>query len=388
MKRILALTSIRSDYDLMSEVYRTLDRDPEFDLSLLVSGAHLSPAFGRTVDFIRQDGFNVLCEIETLISGDSPSSRLKTAAGLLHGAIDLVRHHAPDVILYAGDREDVLVGATLGAFLGIPTVHFFGGDHASDGHVDNPVRHATSKLSTAHFVSLEEHRQRLLRIGEHPDRTFVIGSVALDKFVSEAPLSREETLAGLGAKPHASDHPLAIVIFHPIETEKAIAPTCLRNTVDRLITEGFHVLLGMPNADPGNAALSNVIHQLGEQPEVTHYGSTSRSCFVNLMRHAAVMLGNSSAGILEAATARLPVINIGERQRGRLCGPNVIFSGSDAESIKRSLGTLRDEYFLAGMNDLANPYGDGRSAMRAAALLKSVDFRKMLRKSEDPLHAP
>ena len=150
MTRILGMTSIRSDYDLMSGVYRRLARDPEVDFKLLVSGAHLSPAFGRSVELIRQDGLEILAEIETLISGDSKSSRLKTAAGLLTGALEVVRAYRPDILVYAGDREDVLIGATLGAFLDIPTVHFFGGDHAADGHVDNPVRHATSKLSTAH----------------------------------------------------------------------------------------------------------------------------------------------------------------------------------------------------------------------------------------------
>jgi UDP-hydrolysing UDP-N-acetyl-D-glucosamine 2-epimerase len=387
MTRILGMTSIRSDYDLMSGVYRLLSIDPDVDFKLLVSGAHLSPAFGRSVELIRQDGLEILAEVETLISGDSKSSRLKTAAGLLNGALEVVRSYRPDMLVYAGDREDVLIGATLGAFLDIPTVHFFGGDHAADGHVDNPVRHATSKLSTAHFVSIEEHARRLAHLGEDPWRVHVIGSVALDKFVAEPPLDRVTTLSSVDAKSHAmGGAPLAIFIFHPVIQERELAPTYVRGAVGTLIERGYHVLIGAPNADPGNAALLAVMQDLALAPEVTYYGNTARALFVNLMRHAALMVGNSSAGLLEAASVGLPVINLGERQRGRLCGCNVVFSGGDTSSLRDALDRIASEKFGIGMRALVNPYGDGHSAARAVALLKQIDFGALLKKTGDPLH--
>ncbi|WP_222612798.1 UDP-N-acetylglucosamine 2-epimerase [Undibacterium rugosum] len=387
MKRILGMTSIRSDYDLMSGVYRRLARDPDVEFKLLVSGAHLSPTFGRSVDLISQDGMEILAEVETLISGDSKSSRLKTATGLLTGAMELVRGYQPDILIYAGDREDVLIGATFGAFLDIPTVHFFGGDHAADGHVDNPVRHATSKLSTAHFVSIEEHARRLAHLGEDPRRVFVIGSVALDKFVAEPLLDRAATLTGVGAKPHAmGDTPLAILIFHPVDQERALAPDYVRGAVSILVERGYHVLIGTPNADPGNAALLATIQGLAQAPEVTFYGNTARAFFVNLMRHATLMVGNSSAGLLEAASVGLAVINLGERQRGRLCGGNVVFSEGDAASVRAALDRIASEEFRIGMRTLINPYGDGYSEARAVDLLKQVDFDSLFKKTEDPLH--
>lgn len=387
MKRILGMSSIRSDYDLMSGVYRRLARDPDVDFKLLVSGAHLSPAFGRSVDLIRQDGLEILAEVETLISGDSKSSRLKTAAGLLAGALEMVRGYNPDTLVYAGDREDVLIGAALGAFLDIPTVHFFGGDHAADGHVDNPVRHATSKLSTAHFVSVDEHAKRLAHLGEDSRRVYVIGSVALDKFIAEPHLDRATTLAGLNAKPHAMDgRPLAIFIFHPIDQEMALAPGYVRSAVGVLIKRGYHVLIGAPNVDPGNNAVLTAMHEVAQSPEVTFYGNTARAYFVNLMRHAALMVGNSSAGLLEAASVRLPVINLGERQRGRLCGGNVVFSNGDTASICAALDQVESVGFRQAMRTLVNPYGDGHSEARAVALLKQIDFGTLLKKNEDPLH--
>lgn len=371
----------------MSAVYRALHEDPAVELRLLVSGAHLSPQFGSTVDLIRKDGFELLSEAETLISGDSKTSRLKTASNLLSSAIDLVRTYSPNVMIFAGDREDVLIAATIGAFLGIPTVHFFGGDHATDGHVDNPVRHATSKLSTTHFVSIEQHRQRLLCLGEDDRRIFVIGSVALDKFLSEPTLERQTVLKGVGAKSHAMTSSLAVLIFHPVDQEHEVAPEFVRSGVETLIEQGFHVLIGAPNPDPGNQQLMETMHALNLCPEVTYYGNISRANFVNLMRHADLMIGNSSAGILEAASVGLPVINLGERQRGRLAGRNVIFCDENRASLKDALREMQGEAFKAGMATLSNPYGDGHSAVKAAQLLTSIPFSKLIKKTEDPLHA-
>lgn len=388
MKRILGLTSIRSDYDLMSGVYRRLAADPDVEFKLIVSGAHLSRNFGYSVELIREDGLDILAEIETLIDGDSKASRLKTATGLLTSAIDLVRGYQPDVLIYAGDREDVLVCATIGAFLDIPTIHFFGGDHATDGHVDNPVRHATSKLSTAHFVSIEQHAIRLTHLGEDSKRIFVVGSVALDKFVAESHQDIDTTLTGIGAKPHAFEgHPLSILIFHPVDQEKDLAPGYVRNAVATLIQRGFHVFIGAPNADPGNTQLMKTIQELATAPEVTFYGNTARSNFVNLMRHSKLMVGNSSAGILEAATVGLPVVNIGERQRGRLCGDNVVFCEGDEKSLHAALAKIDSSEFRAEMKMLTNPYGDGHSEIRAVELIKNTNFSSMLKKTEDPLHA-
>ena len=179
MKKILAITGIRSDYDLMSGLFRRLEADADIDLRLLVGGAHMSRTYGHTIDQIRQDGFTILHAIESLIDSDSLASRLKTASIMLQGAVDVVANWNPDVIIYAGDREDVWIGAMLGTYLEVPTVHFYGGDHTGTGHVDNPVRHAVSKLSTAHAVTIDEHRQRLLSMGEPDSRIRVIGNVSL-----------------------------------------------------------------------------------------------------------------------------------------------------------------------------------------------------------------
>lgn len=385
--KILAFTSIRSDYDLMSTLYRMLNDDPEVDFRLLVSGAHLSPEKGSTVKDIRDDGFTILAEVETLISGDSSASRLKTASNLLGSGLDVVKAYNPDLIIYAGDREDVLIAAMIGGFLGIPTAHFFAGDHATDGHIDNPVRHAASKLSSMCFCSIPQHKERLLALGEPEARIFNVGSVAVDKFVQEPGIPFDQVLRRIGAKAHASSAKAALFIFHPIADEVAYADEFIRNGVESLIDRGFHVFIGSPNTDPGNFKIEAAIRQLGQLPQVTVYGNLERALFINLFRGVDLISGNSSAGILEAATLRIPAINIGQRQLGRFCADNVIFCDGDRAAIDAALDQASTEQFQAMLASLVNPYGKGDSSRRAYDILKKADLRALRVKAEDPLQA-
>ena len=211
--KILALTSIRSEYDLMSPLFFKLNNDPDIQLKLLVGGAHNSTSFGYTCKNIKDDGFDILLEVESLLDTNSNSGRLKSASILLISSIDIVKSFAPDLIVYAGDREEVMIGALLGGYLGIPTLHLYGGDHAADGHIDNPIRHAVSKLSTCHFVSTQEHKQRLLQLKEPESRIFTIGSIALDKFrLIDAKSNIINEVASKAIK-----RPAAIFIYHPIK---------------------------------------------------------------------------------------------------------------------------------------------------------------------------
>ncbi|MFW5614740.1 MAG: UDP-N-acetylglucosamine 2-epimerase, partial [Campylobacter hyointestinalis] len=171
---------------------KLLNEDDDIDFKIIVSGAHLSHNFGYSVEQIKKDGFDILLEIETLLNSDTNLSRLKSASLLLQNSLETIVKFNPDILIYAGDREDVLIYAMIGGYLGIPTLHFFSGDHAEDGYIDNPIRHATSKLSTAHFVTLEQHKQRLIRIGEEEKRVFVIGNISLDKFINFKPLDKDK----------------------------------------------------------------------------------------------------------------------------------------------------------------------------------------------------
>lgn len=383
MKKILAITTIRSDYDLMSGLYRLLHEDSEIKLKLLVAGAHLSRTYGNTVDLIKKDGFEILAEIESLINSDSQKARLKTASIMLQNAVDVVASWEPDLILYAGDREDVLVGGMLGTYLNIPTIHFFGGDHEKDGHADTVARHATSKLSTFHVVSIDQHKQRLLKMGESAGRIFVAGSIALDKFVQH-PIGTLAEIKKIFPKGKRLNG-YAMVIYHPVDQEKADAGVCFENILLALKKLGVPAIVSYPNSDPGNQKIIEKIIQYENDPSFWFYKNLDRQTFLSLYKQARFLIGNSSSGILEAASIPLAVINIGLRQMGRCCGDNVLFCDNSKADIEKSISSILSDAFQKNLVEIDNPYGDGNSCKKVYELIKTIDFSKLLKKIEDPL---
>jgi UDP-hydrolysing UDP-N-acetyl-D-glucosamine 2-epimerase len=383
MRKILAITTIRSDYDLMSGLYALLDRDPDIDLKLLVAGAHLSASYGRSVELIYRDGYQILGEVESLIDGDSPRSRLKSASGFLHSAVDLVSNWNPDLILFAGDREDVLIGGMLGTYLRIPTVHFFGGDHEFDGHADTPIRHATSKLATAHVVSIEEHRRRLISMGEDPARIFVSGSIALDKFAQCKPMSKQDLSARL--PPGKAIEGYALLIYHPVDGEEHLAGVHFQNILLALRDHGIPVAGSYPNTDPGHSRIVEMIRRHEADPDCWFFMNLDREWFLSLYKQARFIIGNSSSGILEAASIPLPAINVGLRQKGRLAGENVIFCDADRGSIRQAIAATLQPAFRESVAKMKNLYGDGQSAVKAYNYIQRTDFSAIQLKTEDPL---
>ncbi len=383
MKKILAITGIRSDYDLMSGLFRRLEANADIDLRLLVGGAHMSRTYGHTIDQIRLDGFTILHAIESLIDSDSLASRLKSASIMLQGTVDVVANWNPDVIVYAGDREEVWIGAMLGTYLEVPTVHFYGGDHTGTGHVDNPVRHAVSKLSTAHAVTIDEHRQRLLSMGESDSRIRVIGNVSLDNFVHHQVLSRQELQEQIGLPATMVGH--ALVLFHPDPSERGIAASILERILQSLKKNRIPGCVGYPNTDPSNRDIIDVIEKYRSDENFYFYRNLNRNQFISMYKHASFIIGNSSSGILEAASVPIPAINVGLRQKGRFAGKNVIFCESDRSDIDAAITTARSSSFLERINGMVNPYGCGDSAEKAYQMLMELDLKSMRLKTEDAL---
>lgn len=379
--KILALTSIRSEYDLMSPLLARLREDPAVELRLIVGGAHSSPSFGNTYRQVEADGYDVLLRVESLLDADTASARVKGAAVLLLSVVDAVAGYTPDLILYAGDREEVLIGAMLGGYLGIPTAHLYAGDHASDGYVDNPVRHAASKLSTVQLVSTAEHAARLRAIGEPASRIFKIGSIALDRFV-EVPADPEVAARVAGLR---LEREPALFIYHPFGGEANRAGAIVGDAIAALVDAGLHVFVGAPNSDAGNRAVRDAIEQAATGPHCTVYGNLPGQDFVALFKSAALIVGNSSAGLLEAASIPIPAVNIGGRQRGRLAARNVVFVDADTDAIREGVARAASTQFRASLAGLVNPYGDGHSAERAHRLITSLDLTSLLAKPEDPL---
>ena len=375
--KILALTSIRSDYDLLTPLYSLLNRDTKIELKFLVSGAHLSKEFGYTKQYIIKDGYTILHEIESLINSDSQSARLKTASILLQNSIDIISMYRPDLILYAGDREDVIIGALLGLYLNIPTIHFYGGDHENDGHQDTYVRHATSKLSTLHFVSMESHKQRLIAMGENPKSIYNIGSISLDKFK----IFTKKNVQNFFKREKFKE--FALVIYHPLQDENA--GETFKNILSVLDEKNIPAIVSYPNTDPGYLEINRVIDNYQDNLNFIFYKNLERDLFLSIFAESKFIIGNSSAGIYESATIKKPTINVGLRQTDREASQNVIFCKSEKNSILSSLDIIESDDFKNKLLNLQNIYGDGNSAKRAYALIKKIDFNNIIPKIYDPL---
>jgi GDP/UDP-N,N'-diacetylbacillosamine 2-epimerase (hydrolysing) len=383
MKKILAITGIRSDYDLLSSLFFRLNCDKEVELKLLVGNAHLSKTYGYSVRQIEDDGFDILLRVESLIDGDSYQSRIKAGSIFLQNSIDAVAHYNPDIIIFAGDRMEVIIGALLGGYLEIPTIHFYAGDQGIDGHIDNPVRHAASKLSTCHMVTLQQHKDRLVSIGENPDRIKVIGSIALDRFINSKPynISRIKKYFKIS---HGFDK-FSLVIYHPAVGEEKRCNQYFENILKALKDKGINAFVNIPNTDPGNKKILDVINQYQQDGSFCFTSNMSREHFLSVFKRSMFIIGNSSAGIIESPSVPVPAINVGKRQSGRFADKNVISSENDCASIKDAIDKATSIDFISSIKNIENTYGDGQSAELALKYIKEIDFDKLIRKTEDPL---
>lgn len=367
-KRVLGVTGIRSEYDIMSSVFRAISGHPDLDLQLVVTGAHLSDAFGHTIDEIRADGFVVVDEIASLLNGDQTAFRVKGLAIQLQGLVQTVARLNPDFLLVLGDREEAMTAALVGAYMNIPVAHIAGGDRVI-GNVDDQIRHAVTKLAHLHFVTNQESEERILRLGEQPFRVFNVGNPGLDRLLEVPVIDTPELSRRLGFT-IADGEPLIILIQHVISTETDQAYEQMKISLEAIRELDIKTVLSYPNSDAGGQQMIRAIREYETLPFLHTAKNIPRLEFVNLMRRASCLLGNSSAGILEAPLLKLPVINVGNRQRGRLHAENVQFVPHDRARIIEALQrAIFDPDYRKSVSLCSNPYGDGRSSARIADTL-------------------
>ena len=372
MKRIiLGVTGIRSEYDIMSSVFRAIDNSLSLDLKLVVTGAHLSDAYGHTVDEIRSDGFEVIDEIQNLLNGDKDLFRVKGLAIQLQGLVQTVARVRPDVLLVLGDREESMTTALVGAYMNIPVAHICGGDRVV-GNVDDQVRHAVTKLAHLHFVTNSESAQRILRLGEQDFRIFNVGNPGLDRLVDVPELNWEELSLSVGFE-IAEREPFLLLIQHVISTEIDHAYDQMRVTLDAVKDLGLPTILSYPNSDAGGQRMIQAILEYKSLPNLHIAKNIPRLEFVNLMRRASCLLGNSSAGIMEAPLLKLPVVNVGNRQKGRLHAENVKFVPHEKKQILEAVeNAVYNRQYREEVRNCSNPYGDGQSSKRIAEILANL----------------
>ena len=362
-RKICYVTGTRADYGLMQTTLRAIHNNSQLSLSLLLTGMHLSPAYGETWREIARDGLPIGAKIAVNLSGSSGAEMAIALGEQVIGFTEALQKIKPDLMLLLGDRGEMLAGAIAALFLNIPIGHLHGGELS--GTVDESIRHAISKLAHFHFTATEKSRERLIRMGEKAEHIFVVGAPGLDAIEQLDFLDKKLLFAEFGLDPR---QPLLLVLFHPVVQQACDAEKQTIELLDATLECGMQNLIIMPNADAGGFGIAEVIRSYGSNTSITTAIHVPRREFISLIVHAEVMVGNSSSGIIEAASLGTPVVNIGDRQRCRERNRNVLDVMPVKEEIVEALKRARQ---MKGEH-WCNVYGEGGAAERIVNRLVDI----------------
>lgn len=373
MKRTIAVvTSSRADYSHLYWPLHDLKQHPDVDLKLIVLGAHLSPQFGETVREIEKDGFPIAARLECLLSSDTDVGMAKTLGLAVLSLADLLGQMRPDLLLLIADRYEMLAPAAVALTLRIPVAHIEGGE-ISEGAIDDAVRNALTKMSHLHFTSTEGARARVIAMGEEPWRVHRAGAPSLDHLRRSRLLDRSELEKRLDLQDKA-----VMVTYHPVTllrdtTEEADALFAALQEVDG------QAIFCYPNSDAGNHALLQRTRSfLSSRTAARLFVNLDAVTYWSLLREVAVLVGNSSSGIMEAASFAVPVVNVGFRQKGRERARNVLDAEPEASAIVAQIAKARSPVFRDSLAGMTNPYGDGHAAETIVEVLTTTPLTPLL----------
>lgn len=384
VRTIGVVTTSRADFGIYRPLLNAIQLDPELRLRLLVSGMHLSPEHGLTVKDIEADGHEIVERIETLVASDTSEGVGKSIGLGIIGFAQLFSRWRPDILMVSGDRFEMYAVAVAALPFKIPVAHLSGGE-ITEGAIDDVLRHSLTKLSHLHFASTHEYARRIIQLGEEPWRVVVSGEPGLDNLRSVETLSQDE----LYIRYHLElDQPFLLVTYHSVTLEFEDTEHQIDELLIALAATHLPIIFTSPNADTGNRIIREKLEQF------VHVNSSARlvanlgtQAYFSLMRFASAMVGNSSSGIVEAASFHLPVVNVGTRQDGRIRARNVLDVGYDRAEILDGIRCAIDPQFRAALENLVNPYGNGDASSTIVKCLKSVPLGdRLLRKKFHDLH--
>lgn len=374
--KVLAVTGIRSEYDILFPVLSELENNQCFDLSVVVSGAHLSDWHGNTLNKIEEDCFKVVDRLDSLFMTSRTTQRAKGLGILTYSLAQTVERINPDFLLVLGDREESMATALVGNYMNILVAHIAGGDPVY-GNADDPVRFAVSKLSHIHFAFAKEYAKNLKKIGEDSFRIFNVGNPSLYNVYNTSKISINVLKKYL--KNDIKKEKYIVLIKHSLSSEKEKAYKQMEITLKAMSIfyekTGVKVIGIAPNTDPGSFDIGIAIENYENSEGISFYQTLPREIFVNLLRNTLALSGNSSMGFLEALAYKLPVVNIGNRQRGRLNPGNVEFVDYDINNIVSSLEkACFDKKYRSYIKGLENPFGEGDSPSKIVNILKGISL--------------
>lgn len=369
MKRIGIMTGTRAEYGLLKSLMQEINKDNDLELYLIVSGMHLSPEFGMTYKEIEEDGFEINAKVEMLLSSDSPAGISKSIGLGVIGFADEFQRADLDMLILLGDRYEALSAAISAMVMRIPIAHLHGGE-LTEGAIDEGIRHSITKMSYLHFTSTEQYRNRVIQLGENPERVFYVGALGVENIKKINLMTKEELEKSIHFE---IDENTVVVTYHPVTLENNTVEEQFLNLLEVLDRNPkIRMIFTKANADTNGRIVNELIDKYAAQnsERACAFISLGQKRYLSALKYCRIVIGNSSSGIIEAPSFGKPIINIGDRQKGRICADSVINCGYTQQEIQRAMETALTEEFENKARNCRNPYEKENTAANIISVIK------------------
>lgn len=379
MRKICVITATRAEYGLLSNLMQEIKNDPQLELQIIATGMHLSPEFGLTYKQIEADGFKINKKIEMLLSSDTPSAISKTMGLTQIGFADAFEELKPDIILILGDRYEMLAIASTATIFTIPIAHISGGE-TTEGAIDEAIRHSITKMSHLHFTATEKFRQRVIQLGENPTTVHNVGDINIDAIKKIKLLKKEELEKTINFKFSSKN---IMITFHPSTLENLSSSQQIKELLDALGEfKDVNLIFTMPNSDTDGRIIIQMINDFvkDHKHKAVVFESLGQLKYLSTLKYVDMVVGNSSSGIVEAPNFKIPTINIGDRQKGRLQAKSTINCKPKKEEIINAIKKGYSKEFQKLLKNFTNPYDGENVSYKIKEIIKNTDFTNMLKK--------
>ena len=378
MRKICVVTGTRAEYGLLYWLMKAIEQEAELQLQVIVTGMHLSPEFGLTYKDIERD-FKIDKKIEMLLSSDTPVGILKSMGLAQISFAEAYEELKPDVLVLLGDRYEIFSAASAAMISRIPIAHLHGGE-ATEGIIDESIRHSITKMSHLHFTATEDYRNRVIQLGELPDRVINVGGLGIENIKRLELLSKVEFEESIDFKLAGKN---ALVTFHPVTLEKSTAKEQFQNLLDALHScEDTKIIFTKANSDTDGRVINHMIddYVVNNQNTAIAFPSLGQLRYLSALQYMDFVIGNSSSGLTEVPSFKIPTINIGDRQKGRIKAESVIDCMPNKEAIQDAIVKCYSKEFRDIVSSVENPYGHGCASGEIVRHIQSVDLTSILKK--------
>lgn len=380
MKKICIVTGTRAEYGILKPLIEKVNRDVDLELQLVVTGMHLSTEFGLTYREIEDDGYPIKAKIEMLLSSDTAVGVTKSMALALIGFGDYFEQYKPDIVVILGDRYEMLMVAAAALIARIPIAHIHGGE-LTEGAVDEAIRHSITKMSQLHFTATEEYKNRVIQLGEQPKTVYNVGSLGDENTKSVKLLSKEELEHSIDFR---FKNPTILVTYHPVTLENLTAEKQFENILDVLDKhKEINVIFTKANSDTNGRIINEMIDAYTNRnaDRCKAYTSLGQLRYLSTIQFCSAVVGNSSSGLIEVPSFHVPTVNIGDRQKGRICAESVINCGNNLCEIEEALMQALSPEFMDRIKTVNNPYEGENTSEKIVQVIKAsleeeIDLKK------------